>query len=139
MSSESNINCPKCGAEIGLSEAVAHPLREKLTAEFDARLEAERSNISAKAEKAAEDKLGISLRNLESRAAEQKTKLEEATARELDLLREKRELQESRDDLELEVARKLDAERQKIASKAREEANEAGRLKIGEKDQHLRA
>jgi hypothetical protein len=134
---ESNINCPKCGADLSLSEVVAHTLNEKLAADFDARLEKERSRITAKAEESAETKLGTRLKDLESQVEEREARLREATAKELDMLKEKRVLEESRVNLELEVARKVDAERQGIASRAREEANEAGRLKIGEKDQHI--
>ena len=32
---ETNITCPKCGAEIPLGEAVSHRLREQLEGEFE--------------------------------------------------------------------------------------------------------
>jgi hypothetical protein len=35
MMKDTNITCPKCGAEIALSEAVSHQLREQLRADFD--------------------------------------------------------------------------------------------------------
>jgi hypothetical protein len=35
MDNASNITCPKCGAEIPLTEAVSHRIREELAADFD--------------------------------------------------------------------------------------------------------
>ncbi len=132
---ESNIKCPSCGTEIGLSEAMAHGLKEKLNVELDARLKAERLRITADAEKSAETKMGSRLKELESQSKEHKKIISGARKNELAFLKEKRRLEESRENLELDVARKLDAERQKIVSKALQQAVEAERLKLSDKYQ----
>jgi hypothetical protein len=170
MTNETTVTCPKCGADIPLSEAVSHRLREQLEADFakqrnalnaalqkreaqlaadcqalearaqsvDAavaqKLEAERARLQTAAVKQAEEKLAGDLKALQSQVAEQKTRLQQAQAAELDLLRQKRELEEAKERQQLELARRLDEERQKIADAARQQGAEAERLKLADKD-----
>ncbi len=167
---DTNITCPKCGAEIPLSEAVSHRLREQLEADFDRKrtdlnaalqkreqqieadraalkqraegvqaevarqLDAERKRLLTEAGRQAEEKLGAQLKEQQERIDEQQRKLRAAQDAELALLKEKRELAEAKAGLDLEMARKLEAERQKIADAARQQGAEAERLKLADKD-----
>jgi hypothetical protein len=167
---DTNITCPKCGAEIPLTEAVSHRVREQLELDFKRRLEAsnaalaerekklaaekaaleqrakdiqteltrqlevEKKRLAATAALEAEDKLGTQLKQLQAQVAEQRGRIEKAQAAELELLKQKAALESSQKDLELEVARKLDAERQKIADAARQQGAEAERLKLADKE-----
>ncbi len=65
---------------------------------------------------------------------ERDAKLADARKKELELLKERRALEEEKEDLELTVARRLQDERVKIADEARKRADEDGRLKMAEKD-----
>jgi exonuclease VII large subunit len=148
---DATIDCPKCGAEIPLTEAVSHRVREQLEADFNRRLsesnaalqkreqqlatdrealaqransvqqevtrqvEVERKRVVAEAAQAAEDKLGIQLRDAQQQLETQRTRLKEAQEAELTLRKRQRELEEAKDALQLEVARTLESERQKIA------------------------
>jgi hypothetical protein len=174
MANETNITCPKCGAEIPLTEAVSHRVREQLVADFEKqrqtlnaamverenkltagqqRLEQQRQNLQsevsrqldesrkqvlAEAARQAEDKLGAQLKDLQSRLDEQRDRLKEAREAELALRKEQRALQEAKEALELEVQRKLDAERQNIVEAARQQAMEVERLKLADKDNKIK-
>jgi hypothetical protein len=170
MTNETTITCPKCGADLPLSEAVTHRLRERLEADFEKqrqalnaalqkreaqlaaerqalearaqsveaavarKLEAERARLQAEAAKQAEEKLAAELKALQTQVADQKIRLQQAQAAELQLLRQKQELEEAKERQQLELARQLDAERQKIADAARQQGAEAERLKLADKD-----
>ncbi len=167
---DTNITCPKCGAEIPLGEAVSHRLRDQLAADFEKQrgalnaalaareqklatekaaleqrahavqaevtrqVETERKRLLADAARQAEDKLGTQLKDLQAQVGEQQTQLKQAQTAELELRKRQRELEEAKNNLELEVTRKLDAERQKIADAARLQGAEAERLKVADKD-----
>ncbi|MCP5525062.1 MAG: DUF2130 domain-containing protein, partial [Verrucomicrobiales bacterium] len=171
---DTNITCPKCGAEIPLSEAVSHRLREDLNADFERRrqqlnaaleerekklvnaqaalesraagvqaevgraLEAERQRLLTEAAHQAEEKLGVQLKDLRRQLDDRQARLKAAEKTELDLLKQQRELEEARQAMELEVARKLEAERRRIADAARQQGVEAERLKLAEKEQAIK-
>lgn len=132
---ETTITCPKCGAEIPLTQAVTHRLREQLEADFQRQLARERKKLQADAAHAAEEKLAVELKDLRNQLAEREAKLKEAQEAELQLRKEKRALEDARKNLELELQRRLDAERKKIAEDAARQAAEAERLKLADKDQ----
>ena len=167
---DTNITCPRCAAEIPLSEAVSHRLRDQLKADFEKQreqlnealatrekklndeqsalslrqkdlaaelarqLDTERRKLTADAARQAEEKLGTQLKDLQAQLGEQQSKLKEAQEIELNLRKQQRELENSKNNLELEVARKLDSERKKIADDARQQAVEAERLRLADKD-----
>jgi hypothetical protein len=89
--SESNITCPKCGAEIPLSEAVSHRLRERLAADFE-RQRAE---------------LNLALKKREQQLETRRIALEERAK-----------------SLQAEVARQVEAERQKLRVDSARQAEE---------------
>jgi hypothetical protein len=151
-----SITCPKCRAEIPLTDAISHQVEERLRLEFeetqrtmesehtqalaakDAELQSQlaeaRAAVMATAEARASEKVGHELRDLSARVEEQASLRREAEERELGLLKEKRALQDERQALDLEVARKLEAERTKVVSATTERLEEAHRLKLREKD-----
>jgi len=168
--SDTNITCPKCGAEIPLTEAVSHRVREQLEADFNRRLaesnaamqkreqhlvteqaaldqraksvqsevtrqlEAERKQLTEVAAREAEAKLGAQLKDVQAQVESQRVRLKAAQDAELDLRKKQREFEEAKATLELDVARRLDTERQKIAAAARQQGAEAERLKVADKD-----
>ena len=123
MSVESKIECPNCATEIDLSEAMY------------AKLETDRLQIAADAEKSAATKVETRLKELESQNEEQSTKLKEAGEKELSLLKEKSDLEDSQQNFDLAVAREADGQRQKIVSDTLEQAAKAERLKDLETEQ----
>ncbi len=110
-------------------------LRQKdLGAELARQLDAERRKLTDAAARQAEDKLGTQLKDLQAQLGEQQSKLRQAQEAELSLRKQQRELEDAKNNLELEVARKLDAGRKKIADDARQQAVEAERLRLADKD-----
>ena len=171
---EGMITCPKCGAEIPLTEAVSHQVRDQLEAQFqkqrkehneaitarEKKLQAEtdallqrqkdlsavvalqvdagREKLLVEAARMAEEKLNTQLKDLQSQLLEQQLKANTAQAAELELRKKQRELEEAKAGLELEVARKIDEERGKIADTARQQGAETERLKVAEKEQVIK-
>ncbi|MCX7868346.1 MAG: DUF2130 domain-containing protein [Terrimicrobiaceae bacterium] len=111
---------------------------EKLEAQARARIEEalakERQRIEAEAARRASEKLDAELRDLRARLDSETAKRRAAEELELDLRKKARELEEARQSANLELARKLDEERAKIAAEAAQRAAEAERLNIAQKD-----
>lgn len=168
--STNTITCPKCRAEIPLTDAVTHGIREQLEEEFATRqrklqeaveareaalaerqkqiahaektieqqvadkLAAGRKVLQAEAREEAKRNLTVELQDLRSQLTDRQQKLADAQKTELELRKQQRQVEEKAQALELEVARKLDAEREAIRKQAAETATEAERLKLAEKE-----
>src|ERR1051325_762082 len=112
--------------------------REKSVGEQIARqVEAERKKLAAEAARTAEERVSTDLKDLRNQLAEQQAKLKATQDAELELRKQKREIEQSRENLKLEVARQLDNERSKIADTARQQAVEGERLKQVDKDNKI--
>src|SRR3974377_2095134 len=134
MNTTPTIACPRCAENILLSEAISHAFEEELAAKFQKQLQADKEKLVADATRKAEQNLSVELNDLRGQVQEQQSKLKLAEQAELELRKEKRQLVSARENLELELARKLEAERVKIAAEARQQAVEAERLKLNEKE-----
>jgi hypothetical protein len=108
--------------------------QKKLDEEVSQRLERERSALEAAAAEKAKKTAAVEVGDLTSQLTETQTKLQEAQKAELTLRKERRDLEQQKKELELEVARTLDAERHSIQEKATKAAAEAAALKEAEKD-----
>jgi hypothetical protein len=156
VSVSESITCPKCYAEIPLTEAISHQVEERLRLQFEAaaRVVAEehaqalaaketelqsglaeaRAEVEATAVSRAKESVRVQLGDLSAQVEEQATRLAAAEENELVLLKEKRELQQKQQALELEVARQLDEERVKLVVGTTERLEEKHRLEMREKD-----
>ena len=76
---------------------------------------------------------------LEKQLAEQQTRLKAAQAQELSLLEKQRLLEEKTESLELDVARRIGEERQKIAEQAGKRAAQEQQLKMREKEDLIKS
>lgn len=161
------ITCPKCGYAIPVTEALTHSIRERLKGELEngikkkeaeisakerqlaqaqrtleeqmaAKLKAETARIQTEAEKKAAEKIRIELEDLKSQVNEKEKKIAEAREAELELRKKARELEEARQAFELEVARKIDAERERVRLEASAKFAEEHRLKDAEKDKLIK-
>lgn len=101
------------------------------------RLEVEKSKLLQAALNRARGEVAVELADVRADAAEKAKKLKEAQDAELKLRREKRDLEEAKRNLQLEVARTLDQEREGIREAASRAALEEHRLKDAEKDKKL--
>jgi hypothetical protein len=120
------ITCPNCGTEIALSEA----LEEQLRHENEARIQV----LVGQAEKKAREDVALEKRLLEARLAEERRKREISEQAEFELRKEKGALEDRARGLDLEVARRVDDEKQRLEESLRRSFAEQQDLKVKEKD-----
>jgi hypothetical protein len=120
------ITCPGCGAEIALSDALGEQFRQ----ENEARLE----RLTGEAQERARAEAALERRLLEQQLAEEREKRQAAQQAELELRQEKSAIDERARGLDLEVARRLDAERRQIEAAIGAAFAERHDLKLKEKD-----
>ncbi len=131
------IKCPKCGEVIELSEAISHDIEIRLKQRYEKEIGKIQKSLEEKAKKEAQESVNLKISDLNEQLKEKTKNLEEAQKHELELRKRQRELEEKEEKLELELSRKIDAERQKIIEKATKEFEETHRLKDAEKDKQL--
>ena len=119
-------------------EAQISKKSEALDAEIEARLKERLSEAEKKASQKLEGKYADQLMELQGAIEEKDAAIKSFRDQELELRKRQRKLEEERASLELEVARKLDAEREKIRQEASKKTAEAHRLKDLEKDKLIR-
>jgi hypothetical protein len=153
------ITCPNCGTKIPLTEAFTHDIEEKLRSQYEAELKKkteesaatlkakekelqdilvkERSKLKLEAEQTAKESVSMELIDLEQQIAEKNKQLEKSKSEELELRKKQRELEDKSRDLNLEIERTLDAERNKIREEAEIKVAEEHRFKEMETEKQL--
>ena len=131
------IKCPECGEVIELSEAISHDIEIRLKQQYENKIEKTKKSIEEKAKKEVQESLNIKISDLNEQLEEKTKNLKEAQKQEIELRKRQRELVEKEEKLELELSRKIDAERQKIIQKTSKEFEETHRMKDAEKDKQL--
>jgi hypothetical protein len=156
---DQSILCPHCGKKIQLTEALTHPIEEKLRKDFESEnkrkereheaaiealkkeqaqaLAGERAAVEKAAKKRAEDALAQDMKDLKSQLEEKAKLLEDARKQELALRKREREIEERSRSLALDLERKLDEGRAKIREDALTKAAEEHHLRDREKDKQL--
>lgn len=133
MIAPDTIACPHCGAQIPLSEALRTHMREDFEQTLHARLTEERAKALAQAKA----DLAIEYANLTTELTEKATQLEDSRTRELALLKKARTLEDEKAALDLELERRLQAERATIEETVETRLAEQHRLRDMEKDKQL--
>lgn len=156
---DQTIRCPHCTQEIPLTAALTShietDMREKMKVEWNKRLEQleqekrtmerkqqeelqkEKAKLVEQAKTEAEQKVSAEMKDLKSHEAIMKKQLEEAQKHELELRKQTRELEEQKQRMELDIQRKMDAERAGLIEKAKAEASEEMSRKMAEKEKTL--
>ena len=154
------IQCPHCQGDIKLTESLAAPfikareaefkrqeagLREReaaLEAQVAERIAAERKVVEEEARRKARLALGTELESKSRELAEanellklRDEKLAAAQRAQAELIRKQREVEEQKREIELTVEKRVSAAVGEMRTKARQEAEDALRLKVTEKDQ----
>ena len=111
--------------------------KKSINQEVAEKLKAEEIKIKQAAKVAAETALLVEMTDLKQQVSEGKQKIQEAQSNELELRKKARELEENQKSLDLEIARKLDEEREKIRQIVVEQFTESHRLKDHEKDKQM--
>jgi hypothetical protein len=105
--------------------------------ELQRRLSEEKEKIKSTTTQEIREALNVQINDLKEQAIEKDRKLADAQKAELELRKQKRELEDKGKQLELDVARRIDAERTKIQQDAAKQVQEEYRLKDAEKDKKL--
>lgn len=108
--------------------------KEKLRVRYDADLKEALEKAGEAAKKKAEETLAVELKSLREEVEDKGKALKEFQAKEIELRKEKRKLEEEKENLDLEVERKLDAERQKIKDETAKRLTDQYLIKDREKD-----
>jgi hypothetical protein len=113
--------------------------QEKLELEQSLRkkLEDERAGLIRRAREKAKEELGVELKDRETALAELQVKVQQGQQKELAFLKEKRELQEKIQSVELEVTRRTQEELKKVREQALKELDDQYRLKLLENEQKV--
>lgn len=142
------IQCPHCKKRIPLSKALTGQIEESLRKEldqesrrreqeledgFEQRLREERKKALAKAKK----EVSAEIEDANSELADVRKKLDAANKKEMQLLRQQKDLKEKQATLELDVERRVAEAMESVTKKASEQASERHRLKDQEKDKKL--
>ena len=156
---QETIKCPYCGKSIELSEALSHDLELKLKSKYDKEIEnlkleaakalkdkdheleqilkSERKKYQEKVRKDVLDSVNIELSDLKEQLQEKTDKLEKSKKEELALRKRQRELEDKEKNIDLELSRKIDAEKKRILAEAAKDVEDKHRLKDAEKDMQL--
>ena len=105
-----------------------------LETEVSRRLAEQQDRLQLEAKNKAEQLIAVDLLDLQSQLAETKEKLGLAQQTELQFRKERREIEEQKQEVELTVSRTLDEERTKIRDDARREALDENRLREADKE-----
>jgi len=161
-----SVDCPNCGQAIPISETIYHQVaeraerdckvkalqQERALAEREEKLQAREgaleqlvqeqvkartADLQKRLEKRASESVSLQIEDLRRQAAEKDTKLQAAERTELELRKQKRDVEERERRLELETARRIDRERTRIEQEAGKRVEEQYRLREAEKDKKL--
>jgi hypothetical protein len=160
------IRCPNCRHVIPISEMLSHQIAERARAQSKAEIEELRTALAreqreikerekkvevlvekrvatrvAKIEQDEREKargsVSLEIKDLNNQLAEVLKQRDAAQKGELEARRRARELDQRAKNLDLEAARKIDAERQKIQNEASKRAEERYQLKLAEKEKQI--
>jgi hypothetical protein len=113
--------------------------RSEFEHQVKAAVEKERESLAAKIRAEAQQAVAIELADRQEELSVARSKLKEFEGMELDLRRKARELDERTEQQELELARKLDAERKSIRETALKQADEQSAMKLAQRDETIEA
>lgn len=109
--------------------------KRTLEADLQQRLEQEKEKLRKEAKSQAKEAVNIELQHLQTQLTDAKRELSDAQRTELQLRKDRCDLEEKKQALELTVVRAIDEERSKIREEAQRQADEEHRLKAADNDQ----
>lgn len=154
LTHQQSVLCPHCGEAVPLTEALTHPIQErlrkelaaemerrerqyaaavdKLRKEYDDRAAADRAEMEKAIRKRAAESVSHELADLKNQLQEKTGQLDDARKRDLEIRKRERDLAERERSLQAEAERTLDREREKIRSDAAAKATEMIQREAGE-------
>lgn len=108
--------------------------KRALETELEQRVEQERERLQQEAKSQAKHAVSLEMQHLQTQLLETTKNLTESQTKELQLRKDRRELEEKKQALELTVARTIDEERNIIREEAKRQADDEHRLKAADSD-----
>ncbi len=127
----------KRSKELETQEAQITKAKAEIEEQVNERLKQRSNKLEQEIKKRLEKDFSLELEDARSQLKEKEQKLEAAKKTELDLRKRERELEEGKKDLELEIARKINAEKAKIEEETTKRISEEHRMKDLEKDKQI--
>ncbi|MAT56339.1 MAG: hypothetical protein CMF23_00045 [Ignavibacteriae bacterium] len=131
------IECPKCGEQIKLTEAlighIESDLKKTLSEENNQKIEQAKKEAAKKALEERENEF-VDLRN---QLAEKQTKIDKLNSKELELNKKARELEEKENSITNELEKRLNSERTKLIAQGREQATKNVTLEVQDLKEQL--
>jgi hypothetical protein len=111
--------------------------KKLLDSQVEKKVKEATEEIEKKAKQNAEENISVELEDLKNQSKEKDEKLKEAEGKELQFRKERREFEESKEKMKLEVARKVDEGREQIRISAIASAEEEYKLKVKDRDKKI--
>ena len=135
------ITCPKCRHQFELSDAFQSRFEaqaeQKIRDEFNQKFKSEIAKREEKIRRDTMEQWTLQLADLQQQLAIKDKNMQDARTRELQLMKQQREIEEREQNLKLETERLIMEERNKIRLEVEAKAIEAFRLKDAEKDKRI--
>lgn len=135
------IICPKCKHQFELSDAFQSRFEaqaeQKIRDEFNQKFKSEIAKREEKIRRDTTEQWTLQLADLQQQLAIKDKNMQDARTRELQLMKQQREIEEREQNLKLETERLIMEERNKIRIEVEAKAIEAFRLKDAEKDKRI--
>ena len=150
------IACPKCGHQFAVADVLAAQMRQSMQAELqkeivlrekrfaerqqameqeaESRLKTQLAEAEKKAAQKAQEEAALRMGEMQQTLEERNKQVDEFRRQELALRQKQRELEEGKAALELDIARRLDEEREKMRNDVAAKMQEEHRRKDLEKD-----
>jgi len=132
----SKIICPKCNAEIEISQAIRHQIQEDILAKAETKhredLEKQKKEIEGKAEKRIKEALEVKFKDSQNELQESKEQNRLLREQLLEITKQLRFLKQKDDERDLEMQKKLTLEREKIQEDVVKIEKEKSNLEIAE-------
>jgi len=135
------IQCPHCGKQVEISEALKHQIKEETLAAVEAKHQKELEEVKEKAlvesNKKIKEQFELQLKQIEKDNIEKETQNKKLYGQLEKLMEEKSALKREKDEMKLEMQKTLALEEEKIRLDAQKKAEEEQHLKILAKDKQL--
>lgn len=102
-----------------------------------ARLKEKETQLKTQLSEKLREENSLLINDLKEQLQEKSTAIDESRTREMDLIKQARQLEEEKKNMRLEVERRVDASRKELESRMAKEFDEASRLKLLEKEKQI--
>jgi hypothetical protein len=139
------IICPKCQSEIEISEVMKAQLGDSIRTEVAAEYESKLTAECAKAEEKAQQKVAVELKDRDQQIKELGVQVQASQEKELQLLKQQREIAQQRQKLEQEkeqirqeVQDDFDKQKQTLAEEAAQKAKDQLSVEMTDRDEQIK-